>query len=179
MEFFVPELGRGARRAVRIGDHLVVDHALVAAYPNRFAPSAEPPDCWPVGVPDADTRKQRQAEQMRLASHPARHVRPCCARCGAESPDAIIMLDAPDQLSLINSLSGLDDGDPESWIERLRIEQEISALNRTAHEQTLELQRIEGEFRASHTRCPEGTPPMGQADAPTFVPLFYRSPGVR
>jgi hypothetical protein len=179
LEWFVPLLGRGARRAVRAGDHLAPGHALVLTYPGHFTESAEPPDCWPVGQPDADTRQQRQAEQLRLASHPARHVRPCCARCGAEHDQSVVMLQAPGQLDLINALSTLDDGDTESRSQRWRIEQEFASMARAAHDQTIELQRLEAEFRASHPRCPEGTAPMPRPDAPSFAPLFYRSPGVR
>jgi hypothetical protein len=179
LEHFVPELGRGARRAVRAGDHLPPGHALVAQHPGFFQASAEPPDCWPAAVPDDATRKQRQAEQQRLAPTYANKVVPCCPTCGAESEHAVILLPMPDQRALNNALSAVDDGDPENWVKRVRIEQEHASMAQAAREQRIEHQRLEAAFQASHPRCPEGTKPMPKPDTPTFAPLFYRTQGFR
>jgi hypothetical protein len=179
LEWFVPLLGRGARRAVRAGDHVPLDCGLVAGHPAFFQPSSEPPDVTPIGLPDDDTRKRQQAEQQRLAPTYGQKVTPCCPTCGTESEHAVILLPMPDQRALNNALSALDDGDPESWVERVRIEQEHESMAQAAHEQRLELQRLEAEFEASHPRCPEGTEPMPKPDTPTFVPLFYRTQGFR
>jgi hypothetical protein len=178
-EWFVPMPGRDGRRAVQVGEHLAVDHPLVLAYPERFAPSAEPVDCWPVGVADAETRKHQQAEQLRLAAHLARKVTPACARCGAESTDAVVVFDMPTQLDLLSSLSALDDYDPDSWAERWRIEARYAAMARTVKAQEDELRLAEAAWRAEHPRCPEGTPPLEEPQVPERPAFHYRLPAVR
>jgi hypothetical protein len=178
-EFFIPELGRGNRRALRTGEHVAVDHPLAVAYPGHFEDSNEPPDAWAVPVLTAEARKRQQAAQMRLASHPARLVRPCCARCGAFSDDAVVMHDQPSVLGLTNALSALDEGDPDSWAETWRIETTFARAAKAFKEQEAELQRVEAEWRASHQQCPEGTPPIDEPTIPDNVPLQWRLPGVR
>lgn len=178
-EWFVPTGGRGGRRAIRVGEHLAPDEPLVLEYPQHFSGSAEPVDCWPIGILSAEGRKRQQAEQLRLASHPARRITPCCARCGYEHVRSVVMHDKPSQLGLINVLSAIDDGDPDSWAERSRIEERFAVMARAAKEQEDELVRIEAEFRASHPQCPEGTPALEQPPVPDNVPLQWRLPGVR
>jgi hypothetical protein len=178
-EWFIPELGRGARRALRPGEHVAADHPLVVQYPGFFQPSSEPVDCWPQGVLTQEAAKRQQAEQMRLASRPARRVTPCCIRCGQEHDQSVILLDQPTQLALISALSAVEDGDSEAWADRHRIEAQFSAMAKASKDQQDELVRIEAEFRASHPSCPEGTEPMPEPDVPDRVPLQWRLPGVR
>jgi hypothetical protein len=158
---------------------LPLDHPLVLAWPDNFTPSAEPVDTWPVGTPSAETRKRQQAEQLRLASHPARRITPVCARCGAESETSVVLFDQPTQLDLISELSALDDGDPASHTERWRIEAHYAAMARAAQAQAIELQHAEGEWRSQHRWCEEGTPPMPEPQAPEHPALTYRSSRVR
>jgi hypothetical protein len=178
-EWFVPEAGRGGRRGVRVGEHLAADHPLVLAYPEHFAASLEPVDTWPVGTADTDTRKRQQAERLRLAAHPARRIIPCCARCGAEAEESVVLFDQPTQLGLLSELSGLDDGDPASWVERQAIEDRYLTMARAAQEQEAELARVEAAWRAEHQQCPEGTALLPEPEVPERPPLFYRLPGVR
>jgi hypothetical protein len=178
-EWFVPQAatnGPGSgRRALRVGDHLAPDHPLVTAWPDRFAPSAEPIDCWPVSVPSEEARRRQQAEQTRLASRPARKVTPTCARCGAEHPGSVIMTGQPTVLARLNALSGLDDGDPESRAERWRIEQEFRDAARAHADQQRQLTKLEAAFRASHQQCPDGTPELPEVKVPEELGIYYRT----
>lgn len=178
-EWFVPMSGRDGRRPVQVGEHLPVDHPLVLAYPNHFQPSAEPPDCWPIGVPTREAREREQAERLRLAAHPARRIRPTCARCGAESEQSVLLFAMPSQLDLISELSGLDDYDPDSWAERLRIEDRYATQAKAVKDQEAELQRIEAAWRAEHPQCPEGTPPIEEPQVPERPAFHYRLPTIR
>jgi hypothetical protein len=179
VEWFIPMPGRGGRRGVRVGEHLPVDHALVQAFPECFTSSAEPVDTWPIGTPDAETRKRQQAERTRLASAPVRRVTPACARCGATSDRTIVMTDMPTALALISELSGLDDGDPDSWAERWRIEARYAALAEAAQAQAAELRAAEGAWLLEHPSCPEGTPPLAEPHVPARPDFYYRTPAVR
>jgi hypothetical protein len=178
-EWFVPApatSGPGSgRRQLRVGDHLDPQHPLVLAWPERFSPSAEPVDCWPISLPSLEARKRAQAEQVRLASHPARKVTPVCARCGAESERAVVMLDAPTQLDLLNALAGLDNYDPDARAEAWRIERRFAAMARAAKDQEHELARVDAAWRSQHQQCPEGTAPLPEPEAPGNLPLFYRN----
>jgi hypothetical protein len=179
-EWFVPTAatnGPGSgRRPLRVGDHLDPNHPLVLAWPERFAPSAEPIDCWPMSVPSLEARKRAQAEQVRLAAHPARKVTPVCARCGAESEQSVLLFDQPTQLDRISALAGLDDGDPDARAERWRIEQTFRVMARAHRDQQRELTRAEAAWRASHQQCPPDTPELPAPPVPTTdLPLFYRT----
>lgn len=179
-EWFVPLAGRDGRRAVQPGEHLPVDHPLALAwFAAHFTSSAEPPDCWPVGVLGEEGRKRQQAEQQRLTSSPARRVSFVCVRCNATAAQSVIVTDLPGQLDLINALSTVDESDADGWAQRQRIELRFAALARTAQEQTIELARAEAEWRASHQQCPPGTPPVEEPTVPERVPLSWRLPGVR
>jgi hypothetical protein len=178
-EWFVPELGRGARRAVRVGEHLVVDHPLAVEHPGCFAPSREPVDCWPTGVDDDETRKRQRIEWTRHASRPARKITFVCSRCHLEG-ESLIVDDQPSQLGLINALAGVDDDDPDAWAERARIEQRFTTALQTYQQQQEALIVGELAFRSSHLQCPPDTAPVD--DEPTVldnVPLQWRLPGVR
>jgi hypothetical protein len=166
------------RRPLRVGEHLAADHPLVLAWPDHFAPSPEPPDCWPISVPSVEARKRAQAEQLRHASHPARKVTPCCARCGAEGP-SVVVFDQPTQLALISALAGLDDHAPEARGERWRIEQRFRVQALAHRDQERELAKVEAVWRLEHTTCPPDTPPMPEPQVPDNPPLFYRLASVR
>jgi hypothetical protein len=166
-EWVIPLPGRGQRRGVQVGEHVEVGHPLAVAFPGCFVDSAEPVDCWPIGLPSLETRKQREAEQRRLASHPCRKVTPACARCGAESEQSVIVFDQPTQLGLLEALSGLEDHD---HVGRYRIESKYGAMARAAQEQEAELQRVEAAWRAEHQQCPEGTDPMPEPQVPETIP---------
>jgi hypothetical protein len=178
LEWFAPTAatnGPGSgRRPLRVGDHLAPDHPLVLAHPTCFAPSGEPPDTWPISLPTDQARKRQQAEALRLAAHPARRITPCCARCGAESEQSVIMFDQPTQLGLLNALAGLDD-DPASRAERWQIEQTYRVMARAHRDQQRELTRLEAAWRISHQQCPDGTPELPGPPVPEHAPLFYRN----
>jgi hypothetical protein len=178
-EWFIPEAGRGVRRGVRAGEHLEPGHPLAVAFPECFTASAEPVDCWPVGVPDEDARKRRQAEQLRLAPSLARRVTPVCLRCGAQSEQAVVLVDQPQALDLISELSGLVDHDPASITERLRIEGRYAEMARQHQERERELAVAENAWRTLHVACPEGTPELAAPSVPDHPALHYRLPTVR
>jgi hypothetical protein len=179
LEWFIPLPGRGNRRPVQVGEHLPTDHPLVLAYPAYFTPSQEPVDCWPLASASLERRKRQQADRMRLASHPCRKVTPACARCGAESPDSVVLFDQPRELDLIAELSGLDDHDADRATDGWAIEARYAAMARVWQEQTIELQRAEGAWRAEHQQCPEGTEPMPAPQLPERPALHLRLSGVR
>jgi hypothetical protein len=177
-EYFIPELGRGARRALRPGEHIAVDHPLAVEYPGHFTPSREPIDAWPQGVITEDARKRQQAEWTRHASRPARKITFVCTRCGLEGA-SLITDDQPSQLALVNALSNVDENDPDGWAERSRIEQRFANAVKTYGEQQEALTSGEAAFRAAHLQCPEGTPVEDEPTVPDRVPLTWRLPGVR
>jgi hypothetical protein len=169
-EWFIPGPGR-VRRAVQPGDHLPADHPLVIAYPDSFAPSAEPPTAWPISLLTPEARERQQQATVRLDPYPTRKVTPCCLRCGAESETSVILLEVPKALDMNAELSGLDDSDFRG---RMAIEAKYAARARAAHEQTATLAHAEQQWRAEHVACPEGTPPLPEPKVPEEVPLFYR-----
>lgn len=183
-EWFCPERAPegtrgGARRPIRIGDHLAADHPLVQAWPDRFAPSAEPVDTWPVAALSADALKRRQAEQARLAPILGRRATPTCLRCGAASGESVDLFDPPTALDLNSALAGLDDHDPASANERYRIQRTTYAAARLAQQRARELAEAEARFRLEHTACPEGTPPLPEPETPATMPLHYRLATIR
>ncbi len=167
---FLVRTGRGDYRPVRPGDHLDVDHELVALFPDHFAPSPELPDTFVVGVLTQEARQRQRAEQAQRWPVPARLIRACCARCGAES-EPVVTLFQPAALDLNSELAALEDTDVQG---RWAIEQRYAARARAWQEQEAELARVEGAFRLEHQLCPEGSPALPEPEAPANPMLFYR-----
>jgi hypothetical protein len=175
-EWFIPLPGRGQRRTVRPGDHVPVGHELTAIWPDRFAPSAEPPDCWPIKVELEEVRQERERQRVHLTPHNTRAITPCCLRCGATSTHTVVMVDTPNALDLISALSGLDDSDYRG---RMQIEAKFAAAVRDSQARAEELRLAEQAWRSEHQACPYGTPPLPEPDVPEQVPLTWRLPSVR
>ncbi len=167
-------LGPGDRRPVRPGDHLDLGHELVALFPTCFAPSPELPDTTVSGPLTAEARARIKAAQAQRQPVHARLVKACCARCGAES-DPVVLLPQPQALDLNSELAALDDTDREG---RWAIEQRYAAAARAHQATILELDRVEGAFRATHQLCPEGAPALPEPEIPANPALFYRGLGV-
>lgn len=180
VEWFVSQVasnGPGSgRRELRVGEHIAADHPLALTWPDFFSPSPEPPDAWPISVPSLETRRRQQAEHTRRVAHHARRVTPCCARCGAQSPTAVIVTDPPTALALISELAGQDDAD---FAAHRHTEAKFAALARAAAAQARELADVEAEWRAQHRTCPEGSPEVPEPQVPEVGALHFRRVNVR
>jgi hypothetical protein len=170
-------LGQGRfRRAVQVGDHLPVDHPLVAAWPDSFGPSGEVADTLVVRRLTEEAEEQQRLLHVSLASHNARKLTPCCLRCGAESKESVVVLDQPQALEFNAELSGLDDGDHAG---RYRVEAKYAAMGRAWQDQQYAAAAAEQAWRAEHAECPEGTPPLPSPEIPEQPPLTWRLSTVR
>jgi hypothetical protein len=169
-EWFVPLAGR-ERRTVRSGDHIPVGHELVGLWPGRFAESSEPPDCWPIGVLLPEVQQERERQRVRNDPAHARLVIPCCRRCGDQLDHGVVTFEAPTQIDLNSALAGLDDHD---LIGQEHTRQRFALLAREASEAGDRLLEAEQLFRATHTECPAGTPPLPEPEVPESAPLFRR-----
>jgi hypothetical protein len=176
-EWFCPAGGRD-RRALRVGEHVAVDHPLALEHPTHFAASSEPPDAWPLGLPSLELRRAQEEAQRRLLPSLGRRVVPCCERCGAESPESVVLIDQPQAVVKIGLLAGIEPG-PDAGAEQYRIEQAFNNRARLYQQRGQQLAAAEARFRAQHTACPEGTEPMAEPETPAELPVFHRLTSVR
>jgi hypothetical protein len=174
LEYFVALAG-GLRRPVTAGDHLPVDHPLVAAWPDAFAPSPEPPGPLVIGIESRETIERRRAEHAALLPRLGRRIVPVCLRCGAVADAGVDLLDQPTAAGLVNELTGLDDSD---WIGRRQVEAKYS---RAVNEWSASVAAVDTAIRAwaqTHTACPPDTPAE-----PEIVldegPLYWRESVIR